>query len=65
VAAFGVNIKCSRIFNRGFEVLETAQNRENMTKKRVFETRVSAFTIAVLTMISPYATLALGVGQGG
>jgi hypothetical protein len=47
---FLVNIKSLRIFNRVFEVQESAQNTKNLTENGVFETRRSAFTIRALTM---------------
>jgi hypothetical protein len=47
---FLVNIKSAHIFNRVFEVHESAQNGENLTKIGAFETRRSAFTISALTM---------------
>jgi hypothetical protein len=45
-----VNIKLAGIFNRVFEVHESAQKPQNLTKNGLFETRESAFTIRALTM---------------
>jgi hypothetical protein len=50
-----VNLKYPRIFNGVFGVQESAQNGQNSTKKRVFETRVFAFTMSSLTIIGAYA----------
>jgi hypothetical protein len=47
---FLVNIKSAHIFNRVFEVHESAKNEQNLTKNGAFETRRSAFTILALTM---------------
>jgi hypothetical protein len=46
-----VNIKLADIFNRVFEVHESAQKAQNLTENGLFETRESAFTIRALTTI--------------
>jgi hypothetical protein len=44
-----------RIFNRVFEIPDSAQNAENLTEMGQFETQDPAFTIPALTIVAPYA----------
>jgi hypothetical protein len=50
---FVVNARIANIFNRVFEVQESAQNAENLTENRVFETHVLELTTPALTMLPP------------
>jgi hypothetical protein len=50
-----VNCKSVRIFNRVFEVPESAKNAENLTENGTFETHVSRLTMSSLTIVAPYA----------
>jgi hypothetical protein len=49
-----VNWKVVNIFNRVFEVQESAQNAENFAKMCAFETGESEFTMPALTMAGAY-----------
>jgi hypothetical protein len=50
---FVVNARIANIFNRVFEVQESAQIGEILTENRVFETHVLRLTTAELTMLPP------------
>jgi ABC-type uncharacterized transport system auxiliary subunit len=56
---FLVKMKTVRIFNRVFEVRESAQKAENLAGIGAFGTAISALTMSVLTIVGPYAKLGI------
>jgi hypothetical protein len=49
-----VNLRFAHIFNRVFEVPESAKKAQNLTENGLFETRGFAFTMAALDALCAY-----------